>query len=440
MITFAPCSLSSSAVARPMPRAEPVTIATLSSRTPMATDDSRWPSDRRAVRASLAGGEPNVGPWVGRQPRPGGECVRRGPRLQRRVRTHDVTDQPVAAPEPKAPSVPRPLAHAQILALQRTAGNQAVARHLARQPAPERGAAAGVLRAAEADRDQPRGPVHRHRGRRLLRGDDARGGRQGGGRGRARWASRFSNMGAIERLSLEAQHDPELVSGTVAAMKAAEVRFDAACKQFLGDFEARAGNAADELLTVSETTVKAEQERLGLKDSQYGHERQLGRAREAAPRRRAAAGQAPGGRRARADVRGRPDGVRARDPPRPVPRRPRRAREGRRGAQDLERGREGLRRAGPPRDRRPALAGDVHDRRRRGVQARRRQRRLARRPALPRLPPPARDRREAGQHRQGPRRARRPLQGAQAATRRADDQAGDGRRAVAGAARRRPHP
>ena len=54
-------------------------------------------------------------------------------------------------------------------------------------------------------------------------------------------------------------------------MKAAEVQFDAACKQFLGDFEARAGNAADELLTVSETTVKAEQERLGLKDSQYGH-------------------------------------------------------------------------------------------------------------------------------------------------------------------------
>ena len=48
MITFAPCSLSSSAVARPMPRAEPVTIATLSSRTPMAKDISRWPSDRRA--------------------------------------------------------------------------------------------------------------------------------------------------------------------------------------------------------------------------------------------------------------------------------------------------------------------------------------------------------------------------------------------------------
>src|SRR3954469_13328194 len=33
--TFAPCELSSSAVARPMPRADPVTIATLSSRTPM---------------------------------------------------------------------------------------------------------------------------------------------------------------------------------------------------------------------------------------------------------------------------------------------------------------------------------------------------------------------------------------------------------------------
>ena len=55
-------------------------------------------------------------------------------------------------------------------------------------------------------------------------------------------------------------------------MKAAEVQFDAACKQFLGDFEARAGNTTDELLAVSETTVKAEQERLGLKDSRYGHD------------------------------------------------------------------------------------------------------------------------------------------------------------------------
>src|SRR5215207_9261538 len=36
MRTLAPCSESSSAVARPMPRAEPVTIATLSSRTPMS--------------------------------------------------------------------------------------------------------------------------------------------------------------------------------------------------------------------------------------------------------------------------------------------------------------------------------------------------------------------------------------------------------------------
>src|SRR5918994_594037 len=35
MTTFAPCEASSSAVARPMPRAEPVTMATLSSRTPM---------------------------------------------------------------------------------------------------------------------------------------------------------------------------------------------------------------------------------------------------------------------------------------------------------------------------------------------------------------------------------------------------------------------
>src|SRR5205814_10671432 len=40
--TLAPCSQSSSAVARPMPRAEPVTIATLSSRTPMAGQHSRY--------------------------------------------------------------------------------------------------------------------------------------------------------------------------------------------------------------------------------------------------------------------------------------------------------------------------------------------------------------------------------------------------------------
>src|SRR3954452_16813146 len=43
MITLAPCSESSSAVARPMPRAEPVTIATLSSRTPMAEEDIGGP-------------------------------------------------------------------------------------------------------------------------------------------------------------------------------------------------------------------------------------------------------------------------------------------------------------------------------------------------------------------------------------------------------------
>ncbi len=37
MTTFAPCSESSSAVARPIPRADPVTIATLSSSTPMVS-------------------------------------------------------------------------------------------------------------------------------------------------------------------------------------------------------------------------------------------------------------------------------------------------------------------------------------------------------------------------------------------------------------------
>src|SRR4051794_6755116 len=42
MSTLAPCSLSSSAVARPMPRAEPVTIATFPSRTPMVIAPDSW--------------------------------------------------------------------------------------------------------------------------------------------------------------------------------------------------------------------------------------------------------------------------------------------------------------------------------------------------------------------------------------------------------------
>src|SRR3954470_12711624 len=52
MTTFAPCSDRSSAVARPIPRAEPVTIATLSSRTPMARHDSPWSDYLQSVRAS----------------------------------------------------------------------------------------------------------------------------------------------------------------------------------------------------------------------------------------------------------------------------------------------------------------------------------------------------------------------------------------------------
>src|SRR5919107_2889081 len=56
MSTLAPCSESSSAVARPMPRADPVTIATLSSRTPMS-----WPPDR-----------------AGAMPAPNGSCSEAG--------------------------------------------------------------------------------------------------------------------------------------------------------------------------------------------------------------------------------------------------------------------------------------------------------------------------------------------------------------------------
>src|SRR3954470_17510168 len=54
--TLAPCSLSNSAVARPMPRAEPVTIATLSSRTPMyiSLRSQRKRGARTLVRAPLS--------------------------------------------------------------------------------------------------------------------------------------------------------------------------------------------------------------------------------------------------------------------------------------------------------------------------------------------------------------------------------------------------
>ena len=292
------------------------------------------------------------------------------------MRTHDVTDQPVAAPEPKAPSVLRPLAHAQILALQRTAGNQAVARHLARQPAQS-------VEPPQESSAPPKLAAINHEGQYIATGVDGCyaamtrvAGRQGRGRGRR-----------LGQSLLQHGRDRAPVARGPARPRAGE-------RDGRGD-EGRRGPVRRGLQAVPRRLRGARGQRRrraadGERDDGEGRagaarpqglalrpRRPLRRAREAAARRRAAADQAPGGRRARADVRGRPDGVRARDPPRPVPHRPRRAREGRRGAQDLERGREGLRRAGPPRDRRPALAGDVHDRRRRGVQARRRQRRLA---------------------------------------------------------------
>src|SRR4051812_29291816 len=51
MTTLAPCSANSSAVARPMPRADPVTIATLSSRTPIQTFSLRSWKAGTLVRA-----------------------------------------------------------------------------------------------------------------------------------------------------------------------------------------------------------------------------------------------------------------------------------------------------------------------------------------------------------------------------------------------------
>ena len=66
MSTFAPCSLSSSAVARPIPRALPVTIATFSSRTPMPVK-SPWLASYAAIamaafrRRGLYGFAPAVG-------------------------------------------------------------------------------------------------------------------------------------------------------------------------------------------------------------------------------------------------------------------------------------------------------------------------------------------------------------------------------------------
>ena len=75
MTTFAPCSESSSAVARPMPRADPVTIATLSSRTPMCRVCS-FVCLRRAEGAELYGLTPE---------RVGQVAARRDPELRVRV-------------------------------------------------------------------------------------------------------------------------------------------------------------------------------------------------------------------------------------------------------------------------------------------------------------------------------------------------------------------
>src|SRR4051812_35584240 len=78
MTTFAPCSLSNSAVARPMPRAEPVTIATLSSRTPMAVT---------IVGGPPIGGPPTIQRRLGVRGREReGERLRVGPGAQRVAR------------------------------------------------------------------------------------------------------------------------------------------------------------------------------------------------------------------------------------------------------------------------------------------------------------------------------------------------------------------
>src|SRR3954466_4117686 len=55
MTTLAPCELSSSAVARPMPRADPVTIATLSSSTPIRDSLCSAPGKARRLVAHLLG-------------------------------------------------------------------------------------------------------------------------------------------------------------------------------------------------------------------------------------------------------------------------------------------------------------------------------------------------------------------------------------------------
>src|SRR5919198_857192 len=63
--TLAPCSASSSAVALPIPPALPVTIATLSSRTPMqllllGSQEAGDPIDRPANQASRSGRTPGI--------------------------------------------------------------------------------------------------------------------------------------------------------------------------------------------------------------------------------------------------------------------------------------------------------------------------------------------------------------------------------------------
>src|SRR3954467_11947526 len=70
MTTLAPCSDSSSAVARPMPRAEPVTTATLSSRTPMAQEDIGGPRIQGGLTPSATAVANGVRPPRGLTRRP----------------------------------------------------------------------------------------------------------------------------------------------------------------------------------------------------------------------------------------------------------------------------------------------------------------------------------------------------------------------------------
>src|SRR5262245_38139782 len=107
----------------------------------------------------------------------------------------------------------RPNGYEVVLALQRTAGNRAVARLLAREPAAQSEAPPQVPQAG------PKLNVIAHEGQFLSPGVEGcraaleRVADEKGADAASAWATRFFNMDAVHRAGLEVQYDPALVAG-----------------------------------------------------------------------------------------------------------------------------------------------------------------------------------------------------------------------------------